>query len=196
MATKPWACGEAFSMADCAAAPALFYAEKVLPFRSRHPHLAAYFEPFVAAAVICARVKRGRFLYEDVPGLVAELAHRAVAAEADKRPGAQLDADLLDDLVAAEHSRQHPLDLPGRLAGQRDARDHIGPLRNARSLVDPEQFDQAAAEEFVTLRPELAVALVLDDRKSFLTRQQQVALAPNIGMLAPARRDGEPDLGK
>jgi glutathione S-transferase len=44
MATKPWACGEAFSMADCAAAPALFYAEKVLPFRGRHPHLAAYFD--------------------------------------------------------------------------------------------------------------------------------------------------------
>ena len=43
MATKPWACGEAFSMADCAAAPALFYAEKVLPFRGRYPHLAAYF---------------------------------------------------------------------------------------------------------------------------------------------------------
>jgi glutathione S-transferase len=44
MATKPWACGEAFSMADCAAAPPLFYAEKVLPFRDRHPHLAAYFD--------------------------------------------------------------------------------------------------------------------------------------------------------
>ena len=44
MATKPWACGEAFSMADCAAAPSLFYAEKVLPFRDRYPHLAGYFD--------------------------------------------------------------------------------------------------------------------------------------------------------
>ena len=44
MTTKPWACGDAFSMADCAAAPALFYAEKVLPFRGRHPHLTAYFD--------------------------------------------------------------------------------------------------------------------------------------------------------
>jgi glutathione S-transferase len=44
MATKPWACGEAFSMADCAAAPSLFYADKVLPFRDRHPHLTAYFD--------------------------------------------------------------------------------------------------------------------------------------------------------
>jgi glutathione S-transferase len=44
MASKSWACGEAFSMADCAAAPSLFYAEKVLPFRERHEHLAGYFD--------------------------------------------------------------------------------------------------------------------------------------------------------
>lgn len=44
MATKTWACGDAFSMADCAAAPSLFYAEKVLPFSDRHAHLAAYFD--------------------------------------------------------------------------------------------------------------------------------------------------------
>lgn len=44
MASKTWACGDAFSLADCAAAPALFYAEKVLPFRDRHPRLAAYFD--------------------------------------------------------------------------------------------------------------------------------------------------------
>ncbi len=44
MASKTWACGEAFSMADCAAAPSLFYADKVLPFRDQHKHLAAYFD--------------------------------------------------------------------------------------------------------------------------------------------------------
>ena len=32
MAAKTWAMGAAFSMADCAAAPALFYADKVMPF--------------------------------------------------------------------------------------------------------------------------------------------------------------------
>lgn len=37
----PWAIGEAFTMADCAAAPALFYAEKVLPF-GKHERLARY----------------------------------------------------------------------------------------------------------------------------------------------------------
>jgi glutathione S-transferase len=40
----PWAAGETFSLADCAAAPALFYANQVLPFAGKHRHLAAYFE--------------------------------------------------------------------------------------------------------------------------------------------------------
>lgn len=44
MANKTWACGDAFSLADCAAAPALFYADKVLPFRDRHAQLAGYFD--------------------------------------------------------------------------------------------------------------------------------------------------------
>ncbi len=38
----PWALGEAFSMADCAAAPALFYASRMVPFGDKK-HLAAYF---------------------------------------------------------------------------------------------------------------------------------------------------------
>ncbi len=32
MATRRWAMGDSFTLADCAAAPALFYADKVLPF--------------------------------------------------------------------------------------------------------------------------------------------------------------------
>jgi glutathione S-transferase len=39
---REWAVGDAFTLADCAAAPALFYAARVEPFR--HPHLTAYFE--------------------------------------------------------------------------------------------------------------------------------------------------------
>src|SRR6185369_10615847 len=42
MATKPWATGETFTMADCAAAPALFYADKVEPLVPTHPNVAAY----------------------------------------------------------------------------------------------------------------------------------------------------------
>jgi glutathione S-transferase len=42
MADKTWAIGDAFTMADCAAAPALFYANKVVPFGQSHSHAAAY----------------------------------------------------------------------------------------------------------------------------------------------------------
>jgi glutathione S-transferase len=42
MASRTWAMGEAFGMADCAAAPALFYANRVLPFEDSHPHAARY----------------------------------------------------------------------------------------------------------------------------------------------------------
>jgi glutathione S-transferase len=41
MSSKTWACGDAFTMADCAAAPALFYADLVEPFGS-FPNVAAY----------------------------------------------------------------------------------------------------------------------------------------------------------
>ena len=44
MATSTWAMGDAFSMADCAAAPALFYATKVAPFGETHRNVAAYLE--------------------------------------------------------------------------------------------------------------------------------------------------------
>jgi glutathione S-transferase len=48
MATKTWAVGETFSMADCAAAPALYYANLVAPFEATHKHVAAYFERLMA----------------------------------------------------------------------------------------------------------------------------------------------------
>lgn len=44
MATRTWAAGEAFSMADCAAAPALFYANDVMPFADSHPHTMRYYQ--------------------------------------------------------------------------------------------------------------------------------------------------------
>ena len=48
MAARAWMCGEAFSMADCAAAPALFYAATLLPFPEEYHHLQSYFERLVA----------------------------------------------------------------------------------------------------------------------------------------------------
>jgi glutathione S-transferase len=43
IAGKRWAVGDAFTMADCAAAPALFYANRVLPFAETHKNAASYF---------------------------------------------------------------------------------------------------------------------------------------------------------
>lgn len=47
MATRTWAMGEAFTMADCAAAPALFYANLVAPLAEAHPKTAAYLDRLV-----------------------------------------------------------------------------------------------------------------------------------------------------
>jgi glutathione S-transferase len=42
MATRTWAIDDSFSMADCAAAPSLFYADKVIPLAGSHMNVAAY----------------------------------------------------------------------------------------------------------------------------------------------------------
>lgn len=48
LAGKTWATGDAFSIADCAAAPGLFFASIVQPFPAGHASLAAYFERLLA----------------------------------------------------------------------------------------------------------------------------------------------------
>ncbi|MCO8312567.1 glutathione S-transferase family protein [Pseudomonas mandelii] len=47
MASRIWVASPAFSMADCAAAPALFYARTLVPFPADYRHLSAYFERLV-----------------------------------------------------------------------------------------------------------------------------------------------------
>jgi glutathione S-transferase len=42
MGTRTWAIGDEFTMADCAAAPALFYANMVIPLGDAHRNVAAY----------------------------------------------------------------------------------------------------------------------------------------------------------
>ncbi len=44
MASRIWVSGQDFSMADCAAAPALFYASTLQPFPDEFQHLSAYFD--------------------------------------------------------------------------------------------------------------------------------------------------------
>jgi len=65
IAGRSWAAGERFTLADCSAAPALFYAGACVPMEG-HPALAAYLErllarPSVARVVEEARPYRGLF---------------------------------------------------------------------------------------------------------------------------------------
>ncbi len=61
VADKHWATGAHFSLADCAAMPALFYADKVEPFEGRWPNAAALLER------LKARPSVGRVLEEAGP---------------------------------------------------------------------------------------------------------------------------------
>jgi glutathione S-transferase len=60
MGGRDWAAGDSFGLADCAAAPALFFAAIVVPFAPAHPNVASYFErllqrPSVARTIVEAR---------------------------------------------------------------------------------------------------------------------------------------------
>ena len=48
MAAKTWAIGDKFTMADCAAAPALFYANKVLLLGEHYRNVARYLDRLLA----------------------------------------------------------------------------------------------------------------------------------------------------
>jgi len=47
LADVPHPGGAAFTLADCAAAPALFYAQATEPFAATHPRIAAYFDALI-----------------------------------------------------------------------------------------------------------------------------------------------------
>jgi glutathione S-transferase len=57
MAGRQWAAGDAFTMADCGAAPALYYANAVEPFGAAHPQVARYFERLMARPSFARAVK-------------------------------------------------------------------------------------------------------------------------------------------
>jgi len=70
VSSQGWAAGDDFTLADCAAAPALFYASIVHPFGDRHPHLAHYLErllarPSVSQVIAEARPFFSMFPYRD-----------------------------------------------------------------------------------------------------------------------------------
>ena len=56
----PWAIGEQFTLADCAAAPSLFYADWVLEIGSTRPRLTAYRARLLAHPVVARAVDEAR----------------------------------------------------------------------------------------------------------------------------------------
>lgn len=67
MAKAPWAMGDAFTLADCAAWPALFYGNMVEPFGAARKHLAAYFERLKARPAVARVVEQAEPYFHMVP---------------------------------------------------------------------------------------------------------------------------------
>ncbi len=67
MAKRCWAMGDDFTMADCAAAPALFYADQAEPFRKSHPNIAAYLDRLLARPSYARVIKEAEPYFHMVP---------------------------------------------------------------------------------------------------------------------------------
>jgi glutathione S-transferase len=66
-ATRTWAIGEAFTVADCAALPALFYSDTLCPFAKSHPNLAAYYERLLARPSVRRTLAEARPYFQFYP---------------------------------------------------------------------------------------------------------------------------------
>jgi len=67
MAGKTWAIGGSFSLVDCAAAPALFYAHYALPIDSAYRNLRAYRERLMARPSYARALKEAEPFFKYVP---------------------------------------------------------------------------------------------------------------------------------
>lgn len=65
---RTWVSGDAFSMADCAAAPALFYAVTYVALSPAHVRLAAYFERLMAHPSVAKTIDQARPWFKFYPG--------------------------------------------------------------------------------------------------------------------------------
>lgn len=65
---RTWVSGNSFSMAECAAAPALFYAATYVPLPPQHVHLAAYFERLMAHPSVALAIDQARPWFKFYPG--------------------------------------------------------------------------------------------------------------------------------
>jgi glutathione S-transferase len=64
---RRWSAGESFSIADCAAAPALFYASILVPFAPSHVQLSGYFERLLERASVARAIKEAQPYFQYFP---------------------------------------------------------------------------------------------------------------------------------
>jgi glutathione S-transferase len=68
MATRAWAMGDAFTLADCAAAPPLFFANKLVPFGASRGNLSVYFKRLTRRPSIARCFEEARPYLHFFPG--------------------------------------------------------------------------------------------------------------------------------
>ena len=67
MQSKTWATGEAFTMADCAAAPALFYANKVEPLGDKYPAVKRYHDRLLQRPSVVRAIEEAQPYFKFFP---------------------------------------------------------------------------------------------------------------------------------
>ncbi|RWM06606.1 glutathione S-transferase family protein [Mesorhizobium sp.] len=67
MQSKTWAVGETFTMADCAASPALFYANKVEPFGDRFPTVKRYHDRLLERSTFARVIEEAQPYFKFFP---------------------------------------------------------------------------------------------------------------------------------
>ena len=67
MAQRLWAAGESFTMADCAAAPALYYANIVIPLAQSYPNTKRYLERLIQRPSVARAIAEATPYFHMVP---------------------------------------------------------------------------------------------------------------------------------
>lgn len=67
LADRAWLAGAQFTMADCVAAPSLFYATTLVPFAPEHKRLAAYYERLLARPSVMRVLDEARPFFQFYP---------------------------------------------------------------------------------------------------------------------------------
>ncbi len=65
---KSWAMGDRFTLADCAAAPALYYINRIMPLAEAYPHAAAYLDRLVKRPSYARALQEAEPYFKFFPG--------------------------------------------------------------------------------------------------------------------------------